>query len=244
MSLLDSWLDLMHGSRCLGCGRPGRPLCPRCRSELPAGGRAASPDPCPPGFPPARVAGDFDGLLRRLIVAHKERQMFALTQPLGELLAAASAPLVGSEAVLVPVPARSAVVRRRGQDPVLRICRRAAAVSRAAGRRVRCWSPLTHRLPAADQRGLNAAARAANRADTLVLRTSSRKALERASGLPRVVVVDDVLTTGATLMEARRALRDAGVPVTAMAAVAATRRRGSAEPAGNHDTLSISPGTY
>lgn len=239
--LLDAWLDLVHGTRCLGCDRPGRPLCPDCLATLPDSGRTAVPDPCPPGFPRARVAGDFDALLRVLILAHKEQGVFSLARPLGDVLAAVVDPLLRGSTALVPVPTRSVAVRRRGHDPLLRICRRAAASARAAGHDVRCWSLLAHRLPVQDQRGLTATARALNRADTLMLGPRERRALERAAVLPRIVLVDDVLTTGATLMEARRALQDAGVPVAAAAALAATRRR---HRSGAGGALPISSGTY
>ncbi len=240
-SLLDAWLDLVHGTRCLGCDRPGRPLCVDCLATLPVSGCVVTPDPCPPGFPPARVGGDFDGLLRALVLEHKERGVFSLARPLGDVLAGVVEPLVRGATALVPVPTRAVAVRERGHDPLRRICRRAAASARARGDDVRCWSLLTHRLPVADQRGLTAADRALNRADTLMLRSSGRHALERAPVLPRIVLVDDVLTTGATLMEARRALQDAGVPVAAFAAVAATRRR---HRSGTRGALPISPGSY
>ena len=68
----------------------------------------------------------------------------------------------------------------------------------------------------ADQSGLDAAGRSANLAGAL-------RASSDLSGVP-VVVVDDVVTTGATLVEAARALRDAGALVRGAAVVAATQR--------------------
>ena len=79
------------------------------------------------------------------------------------------------------------------------------------------------RVPA-DQSGLGAAQRAANVSGALAARRQAVPALDRAS----VVVVDDVVTTGATLAESARALRVAGIEPRAVAVVAATRRGGRA----------------
>ncbi|RYE79538.1 MAG: hypothetical protein EOO74_03570, partial [Myxococcales bacterium] len=104
------------------------------------------------------------------------------------------------------------------------------------------FAALTHRLPVADQAGLTARARAANRADTMLLRPSHRSLLARHATRPTVIICDDVLTTGATAREAQRAFNDAGVDVAGIACVAATRRR---LPTGaSRESLPFSPATY
>ncbi|WP_436699388.1 ComF family protein [Nocardioides sp. BYT-33-1] len=236
--LADGFVDLVLGSRCVGCARPGRPLCGACRATLPVTASPRRPSPCPDGLVPPYATGDYDGLLRALVLAHKERRVLALGAPLGQLLAVAVASAVGAvgavpagPVVLVPVPSRAATVRQRGHDPTLTLTRAAArATGRVSGGEVLTASVLRLRPGVVDQAGLDAAARAANLAGSMTAPAAAVRRLARRCPRAHVVVCDDVLTTGATLREAQRALEAAGVPVLAAAVVAATRKR-SAGPA-------------
>jgi predicted amidophosphoribosyltransferase len=219
--------DLWLGASCAGCGDPGRTVCARCGAEFGGAPRPARPEPCPPGLPPAFAVASYDGAVRRLLLEYKERGNLALRRPLGKALAAAVLAVVGGSGLasgpvaLVPVPTTRAAVRRRGHSPLL-------SMTRHAARRVRpdvgCTvAPvLTIRRPTADQAGLDALARAVNVAGAYAPRNRPRG---RFGGVP-VVVVDDVITTGATAGEASRALAAAGATVLGIAAVAATPRRG------------------
>lgn len=228
--VLDDLLDLALGSTCLGCDRPGRQLCPACRALLPTVGRPARPEPAPPGLLPVRVAAAYDGTARALVLAHKERGALGLARPLGELLAVAAQWWAGEHRlVLVPVPSRPGVVRRRGHDPMLRVTRVAAAVLRECPGvhvpGVQVARLLRGRGAVADQAGLDAQARAANLHRSMTVAPGAVRALARHARAVRIVVCDDVLTTGATVREAQRALQESGLPVAGVACVAATVRR-------------------
>lgn len=228
---LDLLLDLVLGSACAACARPGRVLCRACESGLPRAPVACRPVPCPAGLAPAYALGDYAGALKLLVNAHKEQQRFALARPLGDLLAEAvraHAPPGAGAVAVVPVPSRAAVVRRRGHDPLLRSVRRAAARLRATGVPAVAVQALRSVRVVQDQAGLGAADRARNLAGTMLcVRAGPLIAADA------VVVADDVLTTGATLREAQRALEAAGVAVTGLAVVAATRRRSLPAPGSN-----------
>jgi predicted amidophosphoribosyltransferase len=219
----DVWADLVLGTCCVGCGRPGRVLCRPCAEDLPGAGVVAWPTPAPAGLRLPVAVGEYGGTLKAAVNAHKERHMFALARPLGRLLAAAVRDLLvetgagTGPVVLVPVPSRFAVVRRRGHDPMLRIARHAAARLRRDGLSVTVARVLVPAAPVRDQAGLDAAERGANLAGTMRCR---RRSPDRPA-----VVVDDVITTGSTAREAQRALEHGGVTVLGIAAVAATRRR-------------------
>lgn len=225
--VLDAWLDLVTGSACVGCRRPGRLLCPRCRALLPERGFGTSPDPCPPGLAPAVAGGEYADLLRAMVLAHKERRAFALAVPLGQVLAVVARELLAERGttLLVPVPSRHAVVVARGHDPMLRVTRYAAGLLRREGYDVRLARLLRQADLVADQSGLDAAGRLRNLAGSMATRTGALRALARGREPVTAVVCDDVLTTGATAHEAQRALEAVGVPVAGIACVAATRRR-------------------
>jgi predicted amidophosphoribosyltransferase len=223
----DAGRDLLLGTACVGCSSPGRALCAACEASLPRGGSLAWPTPTPVGLAPPYSGGDYDGLLKALVNAHKERGAFSLAVPLGRVLGdvvrcllddaewPATAPVS-----LTPVPSRASVVRRRGHDPLLRVARAAASRLRAQGAHATVSRLLVSDAVVQDQAGLDAAARAVNLAGSM---RSARRRTSRHRGV--LVVVDDVLTTGATAREAQRALEASGVPVLGIATVAATRRR-------------------
>lgn len=237
----DAFADLLLGGRCAGCDRPGRVLCSDCHAGLPHGGQLTRPDPAPAGLPVVLTAGEYADPLRRLVLAHKERQAFGLTVPLGEVLGAVVAEAVEllgcpgpTPVALVPVPSSASATRRRGHDPVLRIARVAARALPGGQRPVTVAPLLRIARPVADQAGLDAEARAVNLAGRMAVRSAPHRALARVSARAGagivVLLCDDVITTGATLAEAQRALRAVGVPAAGAVTLAATRKRtGAAE---------------
>jgi predicted amidophosphoribosyltransferase len=229
--LADGFTDLVLGSSCVGCGRPGRPLCAECRAGLPGSAAIAWPTPTPPGLVPPFATGAYDGVLRAMVLAHKERRVLALARPLGELLAHAAGAAMdaaagpGHPVVLVPVPSRPGAVRQRGHDPTAAMVRTAARALARQGRDATAVRMLRLRPGVADQAGLDARRRAANLAGSMAASSAVVRRVGERVHRAHVVVCDDVLTTGATLREAQRALEAAGVRVLASATVAATRRR-------------------
>jgi predicted amidophosphoribosyltransferase len=164
-------------------------------------------------------AARYDGPVRAALLAYKERGRRDLAEPLGRLLARSVAAAWAAErsppprVVLVPAPSARSVAAARGGDHVLRLARRAGARCglRTAG------GVLTLTRSVRDSAGLGIAERAANLSRAVVARPAP-------VGVG-ALVVDDIVTTGATLHECVRALREAGWPVIGTAVVAATPRR-------------------
>jgi predicted amidophosphoribosyltransferase len=156
-------------------------------------------------------------------VAFKDRGARRVAGPLGHLLAEAVRAVLdaggpegpsGQPTWLVPVPSRPSARRTRGTDHMQVLSARAARELRAAGIAAHRLAALRHVRGPADQRGLSRAQRQANLAGAL-----------RAERIPPglVVVVDDVLTTGATAGEAVRAARAVGATVLGVATVTRVR---------------------
>ena len=215
-------LDLILPLECGGCGAPSTRWCGACAVELSVPvdkPHVVNPrvDPQVPVF----ALGRYAGARRQAILAMKERGRGDLVAPLAGTLAIGVHRLlvwgmVETPLTIVPAPTRRSAARRRGGDPVTRMARSAAAiVANGAPERphVTVVQALRMKAMARDSVGLGTAARERNIAGRVLLRGARPRT--------EVVLVDDVVTTGATARESVRVLQAAGVRVAAVLAIAA-----------------------
>ena len=162
----------------------------------------------PPGFDWARAAGEYAPPLRDAVQQFKFGRRPALARPLAALVLEQCASAVPAGATLVPVPLARDRERERGFNQAALLAERLAPALGAALRprwlaRTRTTAPQTH---------LTAGERRANVSGAFVASTAAAGA--------EVVLVDDVLTTGATAGECARALRAAGARAVGVLTVA------------------------
>ena len=165
------------------------------------------------GFDVAYSFGAYEDTLRKLIHLFKYSRIRTLAGPLGELIASA-VPRDQSFDAVVPVPLywRRRLERGFNQSELL-----ARAVARRYG--VRVTNAVRRGRATSTQAGLSNAKRRANVAGAFTV-----KRPRAVAGL-RVLLVDDVMTTGATAAECARALRKAGASYVALLTLARVDRR-------------------
>lgn len=237
-ALLADAVDLALGRACVLCDVPGRAICLTCLEDIrcvPAplplsplsidrtrvsSAKAPAPDLLPPG----RYAVPYHGAASTLVLDYKEKGNRALAAGLGLLLADAIEALtqfdLGADAALpltlVPIPGHRRP--RRGFAALPRLLRPTVRSLRDAGHRVQI-RPLLGQ--ARDHGPLKRMGRDERR-------RAMPGSLVVTGPVPRqpghVVVVDDIVTTGSTLLEAIRALRAVGIPVAGVAAIAHSER--------------------
>jgi predicted amidophosphoribosyltransferase len=210
-------LDLVLPLECGGCAAPSTRWCEACAREL-AMGPDAPRVVCPrvdPGVP-VFALGRYAGARRQAIVAMKDRGRTDLSAPLARAVALGVHRLLvwgllDVPLTIVPAPTRSWAARRRGGDPVSRI----AMVATGGHPDITVVRALRMKALARDSAGLGSAARERNIAGRVLL--TSR--CVPADG--EVLLVDDIVTTGATARESVRVLQSVGARVSAVLALAA-----------------------
>jgi predicted amidophosphoribosyltransferase len=232
-------LDLALPVTCAGCGAPGRALCPAClhrwsgpprRCEQ-AAGRLDRMDGT---TLPVWALAENDGPVRRAVVAWKDGGRADVTPWLAAVVAraatgvAAALPAGPGRLLVVPAPASPQGRARRGEDLVGTLATaHAAALGRAAAAagagRVVPAPALRLAGGGRDQVGLGVHGRAANLAGRVRVRRRWAPVLAGS----RVLLLDDVLTTGATLAACRTVLERAGALVAGALVLAVTRPPGS-----------------
>jgi predicted amidophosphoribosyltransferase len=221
-AMLRTLLDLLVPLRCAGCEAPATGWCPACAATLRlpfAVDREATAN-----GPPAYALGHYRGSARRAVLAYKERGRHGLAAPLGAALAEGLCQLPETRAgpwTLVPAPSRAAASRRRGGQHMLALARHCAVALAGAlagaGREVAVAPALRLTFGARDSVGLDAYERVANLRGHL----HHVPAGSPPPGTP-VILLDDVITTGATAAACTHALTAANLPVTAILALTAT----------------------
>jgi predicted amidophosphoribosyltransferase len=233
MSLGAALADLVLPTACAGCGAERVPLrsgaCAVCVTALSAlTPYRTAPVPPPRGMPPCVAAGPYGGALRGMLLAYKEKGRHRLAWPLGALLAgavAAVAPDRGCPVLVVPVPSTGRAARERHGDHMARLAAHAVRRLRAAGWQADVTQPL-RAAPRPDSASLDAAGRLAAAESSLRIRPTRIRVPRRGPTMRRtLVVVDDIVTTGATLAAVTTRLREADMQVTGAAVLAATGLR-------------------
>jgi ComF family protein len=209
---MGSLTDIVFPPLCAGCDRPGSLLCERCLADVRlidtasacprcgAPGDGARCDECSGTvfvFDAARCAALLEPPVSRAVVLLKDAGERRYASLLSGLLAWAAEGWLVDGAVLVPVPASPAAVRRRGFDHALDLARGLSRLTETP------MTPVLRSALVADQRDLDRAGRFTNRREAFSLRHGIDVP-------PHPVLIDDVLTTGATLDAAARVLRSGG----------------------------------
>lgn len=203
-------IRFVEGAHCIGCGAPFD-------IPVPRGTRCAACHADPPAFDQARAVMRYDDASKALLLAFKHADRLDLTPTLARWLERAGQELVSEADMIVPVPLHPRRLWSRRYNQAAELARALAA---------RCRKPyeplLLIRTRATHSQGTMPSAKARNRNVAGAFAVSTRRQPDLAG--KSVLLVDDVLTTGATLNSCATTLKRAGAARVAAIALARVSR--------------------
>jgi ComF family protein len=220
MGAMRALLDLLLPPRCPGCGREGALLCEHCawalyrRQAEPPGTPLGAPASLPVGLVQLEWCAMYSGPIRDAVHALKYRGERRLSEPLAEALAVRWAAAGAGGDIVTWVPVHPSRHRERGFDQAEDLARGMA--SRLGLPVMAC---LERRQRTVAQHALDQHARADNTATAFVATSEAAPALRGRW----IVVIDDIVTTGATLSACASALTAAGALAVSAMTVARDR---------------------
>ena len=215
--MVDSLLQFIAPHYCYGCAKPGTLLCSDCKYDITDEANDAcivctlptSVGICPrchTSYDRAWLVGERDGALRQLIDELKFRRVRAASQSLSDLLAA-RLPVLPTNCVIVPVPTIGSHIRVRGYDQV-------QLIAKGVGKRRKLpVQSLVIRRHSAVQLGASKRLR-------LKQMSTAFACVSPVDPDMTYLLIDDVVTTNATLRYCAQALRDGGATQVWVAALA------------------------
>ncbi len=201
VQIFTSFSQLIFPSRCISCKRLGDSICISCERFWNPRHFSSTTKRKPKLSIYSSV--EYSDVATRIILAAKESHVKSADYLVAEAVSFSLQQWLRNEWIdtLIPIPSRKSVARTRGRQFIEEI---ATIASRESGHRV---APiLAHSRTVRDQSGLRAEQRWNNLDGSMVVTGNS-------VGFGKVLLVDDLVTTGATLSEAARALRYAGIEV-------------------------------
>jgi predicted amidophosphoribosyltransferase len=201
--------EVIFPSRCIGCSRLGISICSECRKQWHPHIYQRTINFSGEIFP-VLSAIQYSPIASRVLLSAKESQIKAADQLIVNGIVHALKLVINryGSATLVPIPSRKSANRKRGRNFLQEIT---AAVALEID--LPYQSPLTHIRKVRDQSQLNLVDRSANISGAFSISPDFTSQIYAGNTGPKIIVIDDLITTGATLAEAIRALRTAGFTV-------------------------------
>jgi competence protein ComFC len=217
--MLDTILSFVAPHLCSGCGEIGTPLCDNCKYNItqdpflsclscgkPTGAGGNLCLSCRPGYNKAWCVGERSGVLQRLVGNYKFQNMHAVHRSLSSLLDE-SLPNLPPETIIVPIPTSASHIRERGYDHMLLVVRHFARLRQLEVQQV------VGRRGATVQHHANRQKRLAQVKQTFFVNHPIDVTVP-------YLIIDDVVTTGATVGYVSKLLRQAGAKQVWVAAIA------------------------